>query len=421
MFLEQLPWLLTMGVLIFVSAFFSSSEAALFYLGRADRRRLAAGNAAQRAAAALLVVPDRLLTAVLFWNLLSNVAYFTIGSILSLQLERTGRTAEAGMLAVLSLLGIIVLGEMLPKSLAVVRPAGLATWAAVPMTVMVRLVDPIMPVLRFVNLLSRRLIWPSFRPEPYLRLGDLERAVELSTADASLLVQEQQVLHSLVLLSDIRVDEMMRPRTQFLTFRPPVSIDDLHGRMTPSGYLLVTEPDSDEVAGAVALRRLSSVPQEHLEGCAHPVAYVPWCATVADALETMRRQSRPVAAVVNELGETIGIVTLDDVFDTVFSHTASRTERLLSRPPIRKTGDGVWQVSGITSLRRLVRHFDLPRPPSKSMTVAGAIQEALERIAEPGDTCCWGPFRLTVLEVSPHGPSLVEVRLADGQAAEDEP
>ncbi len=415
MSLEQLPWLLAMGVLVLASAFFSSSEAAFFYLGRADRRRLAAGNAAQRAAVALLVAPDRLLTAVLFWNLLSNVGYFTIASILSLQLKEAGHKAEAGMLAVVSLVGIIVLGEMLPKSLAVLRPAVLAAWTAVPMAVMVRLLDPIMPVLRVANLLSQRLLWPGFQPEPYLRLGDLERAVELSTADAALLAQEQQVLQSLVLLSDIRVDEMMRPRTQFLTFRPPVSLSDLQGRMTPSGYLLVTEPDSDEVAGAVPLCRITSIPTGHLENFARSVAYVPWCATVADALETLRRQEREVAVVVNEYGETIGILTLDDVFDTVFSYTASRTERLLRRPSIRKTGDGAWQVSGITSLRRLARHFDLPRPPSKSMTVAGAIQEALERIAEPGDTCRWGPFTLRVLEVSPHGPSLVELRLAGAE------
>ncbi|MDZ7616400.1 MAG: hemolysin family protein, partial [Patescibacteria group bacterium] len=419
MFTEQLPWLLTMGVLMLASAFFSASEAALFSLSRADRRRLAAGNAAQRSAAALLAVPDRLLTAVLFWNLLSNVAYFTIASILSLQLEQAGHKAEAGLTAIGLLMGIIVFGEMLPKSLAVLRPAPLATWAAVPMSGMVRLLDPVMPVLRLANLLSQRLLWPGFQPEPYLRLGDLERAVELSTADAALVVQEQQVLQSLVLLSETRVDEMMRPRTQFRTFRPPVNLADLQGRMTPSGYLLVTEPNSDEVARAIGLRNLPSVPTEHLDRLATPIAYVPWCATVADALETMRRQGCPVAGVVNELGETIGILTLDDVMDTIFSHSASRTERLLRQQPIRKTADQTWQVSGIASLRRIARYFDLPRPPSKSMTVAGAIQETLGRIAEPGDTCVWGPFELRVLEISLHGPVLVELRMAAKR--EDEP
>ena len=85
--LAYAPWLVAMVVLILCSAFFSSSEAACFYLRSADRRRLASGNQAQRMVARLLDEPDRLLTAVLFWNLVVNLAYFTIASIVSLQLE----------------------------------------------------------------------------------------------------------------------------------------------------------------------------------------------------------------------------------------------------------------------------------------------------------------------------------------------
>ena len=66
-------------------------------------------------------------------------------------------------------------------------------------------------------------------------MGDLERAVEVSTTNASLLKQEQVVLQNIVLLSEIRADELMRPRTQFLLFRPPVSLADLRGRAPRSG------------------------------------------------------------------------------------------------------------------------------------------------------------------------------------------
>ena len=73
-------WLAAMALLLVCSAFFSASEAALFYLRRPERRLLAAGNPSQRIAAALLADPDRLLTAVLFWNLLVNLAYFAVAS-----------------------------------------------------------------------------------------------------------------------------------------------------------------------------------------------------------------------------------------------------------------------------------------------------------------------------------------------------
>jgi len=413
--IQYAPWFAAMGVLILCSAFFSSSEAALFYLSRRDRRRLFEGGRAQRMAAALLADSDRLLTAVLFWNLLTNVAYFTIASITSIQLERDGFSAEAGAFAVGSLLVMIIFSEMLPKSLAVLQPRGLAGLVAIPLTGMVRLLDPLMPGLHIANLLSQRVLWPRFEAEQYLRLGDLERAVELSTSDAALLEQEQTVLQNIVSLSEIRVDELMRPRRQFLSFRPPVSLSDLGGKMPPSGYLLVTEPDSDEVAGAVALRKLSNIPAGDLQQHVEQVVYVPWCTTVAQALETMRKRDREVAAVVNEFGETIGILTLEDIVDTIFSRTPSRSQRLLKRVPIRQVSPGTWQVTGMTSLRRLARHFRVKRPASKSVTVAGLVQELLERLPELGDVCRWGAFRFKVIDAPDRGQLLVELTLVDDE------
>ncbi len=406
--------LAAMGVLILFSAFFSSSEAALFYLSRPERRKLAAGNRPQRMAAGLLAEPDRLMTAVLFWNLVVNLAYFTIASIISIRLEQYDRT-KAVSFAVGSLLVIIVFSEMLPKSLAVLQPGRLAALVAIPLAAMVRLLSPVLPGLRLANLLSRRLLWPRFRPEPYLRVGDLERAVQLSTSDAALLEQEQRVLQNLVLLSEIRAEELMRPRIQFLSFRPPVSLGDLKGRMPRSGYLLVTEPETDEVAAAIPLRSLSNIPGEHLEYHAEAVVYVPWCTTVAEALEVMQREDRQVAAVVNEFGETVGILTFDDVLDTIFSRSPSRSQRLLERVPIRQVAPGTWQVTGMTSLWRLVRHFHVQRPASKSVTVAGVVQEMLERLPQARDQCRWGPFRLEVLEVPERGQLLVELTLAEEQ------
>lgn len=408
--IEHTPWLIAMAVLVLGSAFFSSSEAAYFYLRRSDRRRLAAGSRPRRLAARLLDDPDRLLTAVLFWNLLVNVAYFTIASIVSLKLEQAQRPTGAVIFAVGSLLVMVAFSEMLPKSLAVLRPRRLAGLAAVPLAAMVRMVDPVLPALRMAGLLSQRVLWPRFRAEPYLRIGDLERAVQSSTSDAALLEQEQKVMENIVLLSEIRADELMRPRIQLLSFRPPVSLRDLQGRIPPSGYLLVTEPDSDEVAAAIALRRLWSVPTEQLEHYTEAVVYVPWCTTVAQTLEVMRRQDRQVAAVVNEFGETIGILTFDDVLDTIFSRRPSRSERLLQRVPIRRVAPDTWHVTGMTSLRRLVRYFHVPRPASKSVTVAGIVQETLKRLPQTGDRCDWGPFRLRVLDVPERGQLLVELK-----------
>jgi CBS domain containing-hemolysin-like protein len=404
-------WLAAMALLSCGSAFFSASEAAFFYLRPPERRRLALGTHPQRLAARLLQFPERLLTAVLFWNLLVNLIYFTIDSIVVLNLDRGGHPTAAGVFAVGGLLWIIFFGELLPKSLAVLRPPGLAAVVSIPLTIAVRIVDPLLPAFRLTNLLARRLLWPGFQREPYLLTSDLERAVRLSGSDARLVDQERNALEHLVLLSDLRADELMRPRNQLRAFRPPVSLSALEGNSPESGYLLLTEPDSDEVVAAVPLRRLGHIPEEKLQRLAEPVAYVPWCTTAAETLEQLRRQSRRVAAVVNEFGETIGIVTQDDLLDTIFSRESSRSARLLKRQPIRQVAPGVWHVTGMTGLRRLARYFNVPRPPSKSVTVSGAIQEVLERLPAVGDQCRWGPFQLKVLQVPARGQFLVELTL----------
>jgi CBS domain containing-hemolysin-like protein len=127
-----------------------------------------------------------------------------------------------------------------------------------------------------------------------------------------------------------------------------------------------------------------------------------------------------VAAVVNEFGETVGILTFDDILDTIFSQSPSRSQRLLAKAPILRAGPATWHVLGMTSVRRLTKYFSVERPPSKSVTVAGIVQETLERLPEPGDECRWGPFCFKVLKVEQRGHLLVELTMA-GDAEEAAP
>ena len=420
---ELLPWLAAMVVLIGLSAFFSASEAALFYLRPADRNRLESGNVRERVAAKLLNEPDRLLSAVLFWNLVVNILYFAISSVVALKLENTGEQGAALAIgfAVGSLITIIFCSEMLPKSLAVIRPLSIARMVSVPLSVAVRLSDPVMPIMRGLTKISRRIIWPGFRSEPYMELADLERAIQISSDDHSIVRQEQTVLNNIVKLSDIRIDEWMRPRTHFQIYRPPVKISDLDGKIPPSGYLLVTETDSEEIEKAFRLDSVTKLNPDSIDAQAVPVMYLPWTATVADALEGMSREQCQVSTVVNEFGETIGIVTLEDILETVFTSEPSRSKRLLNLNPIHRISEGRWAISGMLGLKQLARHFNIiSLPESRNVTVKGVIQEQMQRLVEPGDTCVWGPFEFRVIEAPQVDNVLVELRYQPPQANEVE-
>ena len=409
---ELLPWLIAMVGLMAGSGFFSASEAALFYLRPRDREQMKSGTPGQRAAFRLTEQPERLLSAILFWNLAINIAYFAISSILAIRLEKLGSGASI-LFAVGSLISIIFFCEMLPKNIAVLRPKLLSSKFSIPLSFAVRAVDPVMPFLRWVNLVSRRLIWPGFEPEAYMEVSDLEKAIEHTAENAALIKQEQAVMQNIVLLSSIRVDEWMRPRTQFVTFKPPVMRQDLikHG-MPASGYLLVSEPDSREIEKAIRLDNQYELPDEDLERLAEPVQYMPWCATVAETFEKMTQRHREVTVVVNEYGDTIGILTIEDILETVFHYSPSRSQRLLDMEPIVEMEPGVWQVAGMMSLRRIARHFDIALPETDCITLGGVMQESLQRLCQTDDQCQWGPFDLKVVDAPQRGNMLIEVTMA---------
>ena len=409
------PLFAAMLFLAAASAFFSCSEAALFSLQSDDRRTLRNGATAGQVAIRLLDLPDRLLMAILFWNLIINVVYFALASVISIQLERQGQRAEAGLVALVALLAIILLSEMIPKTVGVLMPRVFAQLVSLPLTVAVRLFDPIAPFFSTINKAVRRVFFPGFQAEPYLSLRDLEQAITVSTADEELASLERLALQNIVLLSDQRADELMRPRKQYQSFSPPVNLEDLGGRPTRSGYVMVTEPDSEEITGAIALSYLPTVPRHHLEKFAKPVIYVPWCATAAAVFEELQSQQQEVAAIVNELGETIGIVTLEDLLQNVFADQGSRSARLLETSPIEQLGDNLWQVTGMATLRRLGREFKVSLPPMKSTTVAGVVQELLHRLPVAGDRVEWHTFSFHVIEAEPQEKMLVHLAFIKGE------
>ena len=405
------PWLVAMLLLVACSGMFSASEAAFFYLKLEDRKRFRKGTTAQRAAAALLSDPDRLLSAVLFWNLMVNVAYFAVASIVGIRLQQMVGATYATVFSSVSLLVIIFFSEMLPKSLAVLRAPALADFLAVPIAFAVRVIDPLRPMMRGVSSLSQRLIWPRFEAEPYMQVSDLERAIQMSTQSSTVLEQEEMALRGIVSLSDSLAQELMRPRMRFKMFLPPVSLKDLDCEMTPSGYLLIADQQGDDVVSAVNLIDAWELPQENLEAVAREVLVFPWCAKASEIFQQMLTTENEVAAVVNELGETIGIVTLRDLMQTIFSHEHGRSERLLQRKTFEQLEPEVYLISGMTSVRRLSKHFGMELPETRHATINGILQEELERIPEVEDEIDWGPFHFVVVEQHSEGHILVRLTM----------
>lgn len=400
-----LPFLIAMGGLVLGSGFFSACETALFSLSREEVRLFRLGKSHERVVATLLRDPDRLLTAILFWNLIVNLTYFALSVVVSQRLSSSGHQIAAGTIGVASLVMLILGGEVIPKSVAVVFPQRLAFWFCYPLAIAVGVLDPVSPGLNKISRLARRTFWPHIAKEPYLDADDLERAVDLSHLEVDVARHERQILHNILDLTDIRVEEVMRPRGSYLAIEEAFRLSDVGHEPPPGDCVLIVEPGTENISAAIPLAHVAHLPERDLAAKTEPVVVVPWSARLATTLQEMTRKFCHVAVVVNEYGETVGIVTFDDIMDTIVTPEASRGRRILKREPILEIAPGKFHVEGITTLRYLARKLDVDHEPGSDglLTVAGMMHDQLEHIPEVGDECEWHGYRFRVIDVMRRG------------------
>ncbi|WP_437204775.1 CNNM domain-containing protein [Planctomicrobium sp. SH664] len=407
-----LPGVLAMLALVGASGFFSASETALFYLSREELRRMQSGHASERLAASLMRDPDRLLTVVLFWNLIVNLTYFAVNLVTAKHLIAAQQSTAAVVIGLVGVAGLILLGEVGPKSLAVLYPRPIAVVASVPLVIASRLLDPVLPLFRGITTALRRAMAPNLVPEPYLQIEDIERAIETSELGGEMVRLEQLLLSRLLELSDMTARELMRPRGTYPVWQSPVHLEHLRQRGLIPELLLICGADRDTIEKALPLYELSQLPQRNLEAIADNVIYVPWCETVASTLATLRRELVSVACVVNEYGETIGILTEEDILDTVLNPTSNRAQRLLEREPVVFAPDGRIIAHGLASLRNLASRLDLDYEVKEDspVTITALLHDELARFPQVGDTCEWQGYRVRVTHAGEPGDPL-EVEL----------
>ena len=388
-----------MGALILFSAFFSGSEAALFSLTPRGRRRIARGGVGGRVASRLLVDPERLLSAILFWNLLINMIYFAIAAILGGRLEADPTMGSSGavMFTLISLLTIIFFSEMLPKSFAVLAPVRISILVGAPLAVAVRVVSPLLPLVRATNLAAGRLIWPTFEPEQAIDLSDIERAIELGTDDAALLQRERMALRGLVEMAETRVGEIMRPRSKLMLCPAPGDRSVLAEGAPPGGYLMLTDHDGRNITAAIGIRMLRPNLMDDFRAAAEHVIYVPWSALVSQVLDQVNDEDVSVAVVVNEFGESIGALSIEDILRRVLAPRLGEEESA-SAEEIQVVGNDSYRVRGSLSLRVLAKRLEVDPPDESVATVAGFIQRNNERLPRTGDSALFHHYELMVTE-----------------------
>lgn len=410
----DIPLLLVLPVAVVFSAAFSGTETALFGLRAHERRDLAEQNdAVSRAAAALLANPRMLLITLLLGNMTVNVTYFVVSSVLLLRIDdTTAGQAEAVLASVVMLAAIILFGEVLPKLLAAAHSRLWVRWTAVPLLALHGFLAPVrLPLSRFII-------------EPLIRLGvspgrlaaishdELDSLLEISRDAHVIDRDEYELLSDIVRLSRQTTRDIMTPRVRMGAFPIDVERGQLLDEVRRSRLARVPifEGSLDTIVGVLNMRRFLLDESLTVPAAMEPPTFIPELATLDRLLEHFRTTQTRLALVVDEFGQTTGMVTLDDVMGELYGRAA---EHASDRHLVMLIGLGRWIIDGDLNIHDFADAFAIDIESPRISTVAGLVSQELQRVPKLGDSVVVGAYRLMVRAVRRSRAVSVEVEVIE--------
>ena len=390
--MENIPLsseIIALAVLLVISGFFSISETSMVAINRYRLRHLVAqGHGGAKRAAALLRRTDRMLGAILIGNNIANAAAATLAGIVAVRLFGDNEIAYAVSTLTISFL-IIVFSEITPKVIGATYPERIALPLAYALGPIQKLM---LPAIWFVNLFARPFLW-------------LARVPAEGTADVPKLTSEEirtlvlesahfmpkkhvSILLNLFDLGNITVQDIMVPRARIES----VSLnDDLQtiARQLATSYhmrLPVFRDSLGEVAGVLHLRKVlgalhtGTLDKQELEQLIVDPYFVPASTPVLAQLQYFQENRERIALVVDEYGELMGLVTLEDIIEEIIGKFTTTVPSAM--PALRWDDAGTATADGAMSVREVNRALGLALPTGGPKTLNGLILEHLQEIPE---------------------------------------
>ncbi len=391
-------------ILLAISGFFSISETSMVALNRYRLKHLVqSGHTGAKLASKLLARTDKFLGMVLFGNNLLNVATaLVVGEI---AIRYLGNSQAALLVATAAAtFAILVFSEITPKVLGATYPERVALPASYVLTPLLRIAQP---VVWFVNLFVQALLW-------ILRLRPTESAGEhkLSVEELRTLVLEtgylpqkhQSILLNLFELEAITVDDVMVPRSQIEAFDLDAPLDAIRQQIATAHHrrLLVYRGHLDEVVGTLRVRSVLNLVQneeltkERLREIIREPSFVPVGTPLFSQLQNFQEERDPVSLVVDEYGELMGLVTMEDILEEIIGEFT--TQSPLQTRGFAEQTDGTVLVEGSTLLRDLNRKLGFGFPLDGPKTLNGLIVEYLRDIPEPNTSVKIAGYPLEIVQ-----------------------
>jgi Mg2+/Co2+ transporter CorB len=385
--------------------FFAASETALTAVSRARMLRLEkSGNWRAKLVNRLIETRERMIGAILTGQNAVNIAASAVAT--GVLLAWFG---DVGVLYATIIMTVvtIVFAEVLPKTLAINAPDRVALLVARPISWVVRVLGPMLIGIEAVVRWILRLF--GFRvgtDQAFLSAHEeLRGQVELLHHEGSVGKQDRDMFGGLLDLRDLVVSDVMIHRTEMIT----VCADDPPEEVVKA---VLAEPVTrvplwsgkpENIIGILHAKDLlrairdadGELAQIDVKKIARPPWFVPDIRPLSDQIRAFRRRKTPFALVVDEYGELMGLVTLEDILEEIVGDITD--EHDVAVPGVRPQPDGSVNVDGGVPIRDLNRAMDWSLPDTEATTIAGLVIHEARSIPEVGQTFTFHGFRFRVL------------------------
>ena len=403
MTIELLLTVAAVVALLAISAFFSGSETGFTATSRARLHALEKdGDRRAGMVNRLIDQPERLIGSILIGNNLVNILASALAT--SVFLSAFGEVGVAYATLAMTAL-VVIFAEVLPKTYAIRTPEKVSLATARALAVVVAVLSPI---AWLVQKIVHVLLKPTFdsRDRGTVTAHDeLRGAIDLHHRDGAVVKHDKDMLGGILDLRELEVVDVMVHRTKMQTINADEPTATLIEEILKSPYsrLPLWRDDPDNIVGVLhvkdLLRQLHSEDADTSEidivALAAEAWFVPDTTSLKDQLNAFLRRKAHFAIVVDEYGEVMGLITLEDILEEIVGQIAD--EHDIAEAGIRPQADGTVNVDGTVPIRDLNRHMDWDLPDDEATTIAGLVIHEAQTIPEPGQAFTFYGFRIEIL------------------------
>ena len=417
--MDEIPLSALIGALVFLvllSAFFSAAEISLVTLNRYRlRHQVEAGHRGARIAAKLLERPDRLIGVILLGSNSINALFSALTTVTVIRVWGEKESA-IGIATVIITLVVLILTDLAPKTLAALRPERIAYPSAFVLRPLLKLVYPVVWIVNGIANGLLRLLGVRIQAGVAEKLS----ADELKTLvmEAGVLMPEthQDMLLAILDLEKLSVDDVMVPRGEIEGIDLDADWDDIVSQLSASHYtrLPVYRGSLEQIAGMVHLRKVmrlmhgGNFNRESFVPLIIEPYFIPQGTPLSIALLNFRASKRRSALVVNEYGDILGLVTLEEILEEIVGDFT--TPGMTLAEEIQPQADGSFLVHGSVTLRDLNRRLDWDLRTDGPKTLNGLITEYLEDLPEAGTSLMLDGYQVDVMRTRGTAVQLARVR-----------